>query len=210
MTSLWWYVARSSGLVAWALSAAAVLWGLALSTRALGRRPRAPWLLDLHRFLGGLTVVFVAVHLFGLLLDPWVSFGPLQFVVPFSSSWNPVAVSFGVVALYLLVAIEVTSLLRRHIPKQWWKGVHLSSYAMYALATVHLLTAGTDRHSPVLVGTVLTTVAAVVGFTAYRVLGPSRHQRLGAGAVPSRTVPDRSAPTPVEPVPDRRPVPAGR
>ena len=30
-----WYVARSAGLVAWALLAASVLWGLALSTKIL-------------------------------------------------------------------------------------------------------------------------------------------------------------------------------
>jgi len=57
-TQVWWFVARSSGIVAWALSALAVLWGMALSSRALGRRPPAPWLLDVHRFLGGLTVAW--------------------------------------------------------------------------------------------------------------------------------------------------------
>ena len=45
-----------------ALAAASVLWGMALSTRALGARPKAPWLLDLHRFLGGMTVLFVGAH----------------------------------------------------------------------------------------------------------------------------------------------------
>ena len=74
-TKVWWYVARSAGIVAWGLSALAVLWGLALATRALGRKPPAPWLLDVHRFLGALTVVFVVVHLVGLAFDPWASFG---------------------------------------------------------------------------------------------------------------------------------------
>ncbi len=174
MTSLWWYVARSSGLVAWGLLAASVLWGLALSTRALGPRPKANWLLDLHRFLGGLSVVFVAVHLVGLALDPWVEIGVRQVLVPFASSWNPVAVAWGVVALYVLAAVEVTSLLRRRIPKRWWKGVHLSSYGLYAVATLHLLTAGTDRHSPTLLWAVVTATATIVALTAYRVLGPGK------------------------------------
>ncbi|MSW45983.1 MAG: ferredoxin-NADPH reductase, partial [Actinobacteria bacterium] len=52
-TKVWWYVSRSAGIVGWALCAASVLWGMALSTRALGRKPSAPWLLDLHRFIGG-------------------------------------------------------------------------------------------------------------------------------------------------------------
>ena len=177
MTSLWWYIARSSGVVAWALLALSVLWGLALSTRALGARPRANWLLDLHRFLGGLAVVFVGVHLVGLALDPWVEIGVTQMLVPFSSSWNPVAVAWGVVALYLLAAVEITSLLRRRIPRTWWKGVHLSSYGLYAVATVHLLTAGTDRHSPVLLWAVIGATTAIVFSTAYRVMGPGRAGR---------------------------------
>jgi hypothetical protein len=69
-TKVWWYVSRSAGIVGWALCAASVLWGMALSTRALGRKPSAPWLLDLHRFIGGLAVTFVGVHLVSLMLDP--------------------------------------------------------------------------------------------------------------------------------------------
>ena len=61
-TQLWWYVARAGGLVSWALLAATVLWGLSLSSKVFGRRPRPAWLLDLHRYLGGLAVVFVGVH----------------------------------------------------------------------------------------------------------------------------------------------------
>jgi DMSO/TMAO reductase YedYZ heme-binding membrane subunit len=180
VTSLWWYIARSSGIVAWGLLALSVLWGLALSTRALGARPRANWLLDLHRFLGGLAVAFVGVHLVGLALDPWVEIGVTQILVPFSSSWNPVAVAWGVVALYLLAAIELTSLLRRHLPKQWWKGIHLSSYGLYAVATIHLLTAGTDRHSPALLWTVVGSSAAIAFFTVYRVAGPGKAASVGS------------------------------
>ena len=88
-SQVWWHVARASGIVAWALAAATVLWGLALSTRALGPRPRAPWLLDLHRFLGGLTVVFVAVHLIGLWADSYVTFGYTELFVPMASAWRP-------------------------------------------------------------------------------------------------------------------------
>ncbi len=174
MSSFPWYVARSAGLVSWGLLALSVLWGLALSTRALGRRPRAPWLLDLHRFLGGLAVIFVGVHLVGLVFDSWVEIGLRQMLVPFTSSWNPLAVSWGVVALYLLAAIELTSLLRSRIPKRWWKGVHMSSYGLYVVGTIHMLTAGTDRHSAALLWTVAGTTAAIVFFTIYRIIGPGK------------------------------------
>jgi predicted ferric reductase len=173
-TQIWWFTARAGGLVAWALSALAVLWGLALSTRALGRKPRAPWLLDLHRFLGGLSVIFVLVHLVALWADSYVQFSLTQLLVPFASTYKTWAVAWGVVAFYLLVAVELTSLVMKRLPKQLWKGVHFSSYAMYLFATVHLLTAGTDSRVPALRWSVIATIGAVVFFTVYRIIGPGR------------------------------------
>jgi predicted ferric reductase len=171
---LWWYVARSSGLVAWALAAMAVLWGLALSTRALGNKPKAPWLLDLHRFIGGLTVVFVAVHLVALWADSYVEFGLADLFVPLVTSWRTSAVAWGIVAFYLLLAVEVTSLLMKRLPKRLWKGVHFSSYALYVFATAHLLMAGTDAEETWVVWLVWASVGATLFFTVYRVIGPGK------------------------------------
>jgi DMSO/TMAO reductase YedYZ heme-binding membrane subunit len=174
-SQFWWHLSRASGIVSWALAASAVLWGLALSTRALGSRPRAPWLLDLHRFLGGLTIVFVAVHLVGLWADSYVTFGLAELFVPMASPWRPDAVAWGVVALYLLLAVEVTSLLMRRIPKRLWHSVHLLSYGVFAAGTIHLFTAGTDATNPALRWAAAVTVAATVFFLVYRLVGPGRH-----------------------------------
>jgi len=184
MSSLPWYVARSAGIVSWGLLALSVIWGLALSTRALGKRPRANWLLDLHRFLGGLAVIFVGVHLVGLAFDHWVDIGLRQMLVPFTSSWNPLAVSWGVVGLYLLLAIELTSLVRKRIPKRFWKGVHLTSYGLYVVATVHMFTAGTDAGSQYLQWAAVGATAVIVFFTAFRVMGPDKVES-AAGGQPS-------------------------
>jgi predicted ferric reductase len=142
-----WYVARAAGLVSWALLAAATLWGLALSTRALGDRPRANWLLDLHRWLGGTALAFTGVHVVALLADQYVHFGLVEILVPFTSSWHPVAVAWGVVAFYLLLAVELTSLARHRLSKRAWRRVHTASFALFVVATIHGLTAGTDTRS---------------------------------------------------------------
>ena len=84
-----WYVARASGMVALALLAASVAWGLLFGTRLLQGRPSPKWLLDLHRFLGGLSVSFTAVHVAALVADDYVSFGPTDILVPFASAWRP-------------------------------------------------------------------------------------------------------------------------
>jgi predicted ferric reductase len=143
-TQAWWYLARASGYVAWGLVTSSVIAGLLLTTRVTNGRPRPAWILDLHRFLAGTAVIFTALHIGGLVADTYVHFGPADILVPLASHWRPAPVALGVIALYLLGAIEVTSLLMRRLPRRLWHGVHLTSYVLFWLATFHLLTAGTD------------------------------------------------------------------
>jgi predicted ferric reductase len=173
---LWWYTARASGVVAWGLVTASVLWGLALASR-LVRRPKPPWVLDVHRFLGGASVVFVAVHVVALSLDPYVGFGPADLLVPMASPWKPGAVAWGIVALYLLVAVEVTSLMMRKLPRKLWRAVHLTSFAVFAGTTVHAVEAGSDATDAVMQWFGLLSVA-LVGFLAmFRVIADRRVPR---------------------------------
>lgn len=170
MTSITWQIARASGIVAWALITAAVIWGLLLSTRLLGGRPTPRWIADLHRFLGGLSVIFVATHLIGLAFDGYLHFGPVQLLVPFTSTWKPTEVALGITAGYLLVAVELTSLARHRISRQAWKAVHLTSYALFWLVTVHGLTAGTDTRNPLLWAAYAAAAASVLFLTLTRIL----------------------------------------
>ncbi len=181
-----WYVARATGIVAWALLTVAVVWGLLLSTRLFGRRPRPPWLLDLHRFLGGLALTFTGLHVTALIADTTTSFGPAEVLVPFTSSWKPGPVALGVVAFHLLLAVEVTSLAMRRIPRRWWRSVHATSFAAFWLATTHLVVAGTDAADPALLLAALAAAGAVAFLTAYRLLA-DRHRRPAPRApVPAR------------------------
>ena len=166
---LWWYVARSGGIVAWALLAASVLWGLALSTKVTAGGPRPNWILDLHRFLGGLALIFTGVHVVALVLDSYVHFGLTEILVPFSSAWHPAAVAWGVIGLYLLVAVELTSLARKRISKRMWRMTHFLSFPLFLMTTVHALTAGTDRSTFLLRSSVVAVSALVTGLTFVRV-----------------------------------------
>ena len=156
-----WYVARSSGVVAWALILVTIVWGLLLATRVLGRKPAPAWLLSLHRYLGALTCVFVGVHVGAVLLDSYTSFSLVNVLVPFTGTWHPLAVAWGIVGMYLLAAIQITSLLRHRMSNRAWHAVHLLSYFLFAMVTIHMLTAGTDAKAllassaTVLAGTVV-------------------------------------------------------
>jgi DMSO/TMAO reductase YedYZ heme-binding membrane subunit len=174
---IWWYLARATGLVAWALAVGSLLLGLALATRAMGPKPKGPWLLDLHRWLGGLAVLFTAAHIGSLIADSYVTFDLVDALVPFAAEWKPGAVAWGVVAFWLMLAIEVTSLLMRRIPKRVWRAVHLSSYGLAVTATLHGVTAGTDVGHPAVAWTVLGAIAAASFFVAYRRFAPKKAAR---------------------------------
>ena len=79
-----------------------MVWGLWLSGRIRPFGARPAWILDLHRFLGGLATIFVGVHVASILLDSYTSFGLTDVLVPFASAWHPIAVAWGVVAFYVL------------------------------------------------------------------------------------------------------------
>ena len=177
--ALAWYVARAAGLVAWALAASSVLGGFALSGRFFSRKRVPPaWLADLHRAVGGLSVVFSAVHVVALLLDDYVEFSLVDVLVPFAAHWRPTAVALGVVALYLLIAVELSSLLRRRLPTTWWRRLHLLSVPLFGVGTAHLVSAGTDAAHPVVQAAVYASVAAFVVLSVFRVLSrPPRTAR---------------------------------
>jgi predicted ferric reductase len=179
---LWWYVARSGGIVAWALLAGSVLWGLALSTKVMRGRPRPNWILDLHRFLGGMALLFTGIHVGSLILDSYVHFGLVEVLVPFTGTWHPAAVAWGVISLYLLAAIELTSLLRKRISKRAWRLTHYLSFPLFLLTTVHALSAGTDRSTFLLRAMVAVVTALVTALTFVRLNKSERHDLLTSPA----------------------------
>jgi DMSO/TMAO reductase YedYZ heme-binding membrane subunit len=168
MNDVAWYLARAAGITSWLLVTASVLCGLLLPLR-LTRRPSPQRMLEVHRFLGGTAAAFVGIHVLSLLLDPVARLDLGAVLVPFASWWQPVAVAFGVVALWLLLAVEATSLLRRHLPRRGWRAVHLASYVVFGASTVHALAAGSDAGLTLFAWTVRLVTVVVVALTALRV-----------------------------------------
>jgi predicted ferric reductase len=175
-----WYVARSAGVLAWALASASIIWGLALSTRLIRRRGAPAWLLDLHRFLGVLTIVAVGVHLLGLWADSFVYFGWREMFVPMGSEWRPVAVLWGVVATYCLIAIQLTSWAMRRLPRKLWHSVHMTSAVVFVASTVHAFQAGTDAMNTLVQWLAFTGTIVIWFFLVFRVLADRRSKRPAA------------------------------
>lgn len=199
-STILWYVARAGGLIAWALLALSVLWGLALSTKVMRGRPRPAWLLDLHRFLGALALVFTVVHVTTISLDTYVHFGPIEVLVPFTGTWHPVAVAWGILGFYALLAVEATSLLRRRLSRRAWRSTHYLAFPLFALTTIHALSAGTDRHTLAVRVAMFGAVGLVLALTGMRLAQSGRQVK----------PPSPVAPAPVAPAPVAQAVGAGR
>lgn len=145
---VWWYATRAAGLMTWTTATASVVFGLLVSTRAVRART-GPWFLDLHRFLGGVSLVFLAAHLGSLWADTYVEFGVEEIFVPGSSPWKTEAIAWGIVAAYMLFAVQVSSLLRSQIGNKLWRVIHFLSFAAMVAGSYHAWTAGSDVDNPV-------------------------------------------------------------
>lgn len=172
-----WYINRSAGLVAWALLSGSTIFGLLLSSKLLGRRVRPNWLLDLHRGLSGLSVIFVGVHVAGAIGDNYIHFGAADVLVPFASGWRAGAMAWGVVGMYLLAAVEISSLLRRHLSKAAWRRIHFLSFPLFVSATAHGITAGTELGTKYGIIAAAVVIAAVGALTAMRVVDEAEQPR---------------------------------
>ena len=167
---IWWYVSRAAGIVAWLMLTASVLWGVLLATDLFPAWRRPAWILSMHRWLAGLTIFFLAGHLGSLLADRSVHFRVVDVLVPYASTWRPTAIAVGVVAIYVLVAVEVTALAMRRLSKKWWRDIHLASYWVFWGACIHAALAGTDTSKPLYTVTFLVALAAIAFAASYRAL----------------------------------------
>lgn len=166
----WWFLTRSSGIVAWVMLTLSVIWGIVLSTKAFPEQRRPLWLLAVHRWLGGLTMAFLAIHLVALVADSYVQFGLADITVPYATDWKPGAIALGILGMWLLVAVELTSLAMRKLPRKVWRGIHLASYVAFWMAAMHAAFAGTDATAPLYQLTAVATIAAVGWALVYRIM----------------------------------------
>ena len=92
-----------------------------------------------------LVLVFVALHVGTTVLDTFVSIPVIAVFVPFASSYKTFWLGLGTIALDLLLALLVTSLLRGRLGYRSWRRVHWIAYACWPIGLAHGLGTGTDR-----------------------------------------------------------------
>lgn len=158
-----WYASRGAGLVSLVLFTATMLLGISGVARvATARWPRFV-LAQLHRNVSLLAVAFVAVHVLTAVVDGYVDIGWEDIVIPFGAAYEPFWLGLGTVALDLVAAMVVTSLLRARLTLRVWRRVHLAAYACWPIAVTHGLgIGGVDSTVGWVLAVVLSCIAAVI------------------------------------------------
>ena len=204
----YWWISRSTGIIAWAVLTLSVIWGLALTTRLLGKFPKPAWMLDLHKHFASLASILVGVHVVSLMLDGYARFSLSDILIPMHTQWKPGPIAWGVVSLYVLIAVQGTSLAKRHMPLKIWRMLHFLSYPLWALATAHFITAGTDAYEPVFAYTVIGTTILISALTLGRLLSPRAARVPSAASASASAAAAASAAAPVSATPSAAPASA--
>jgi hypothetical protein len=183
-----WFLIRGSGIAAYALLAAATVWGLLVSTKLLGRAVKAKGLTWFHESLGLAAVIATGIHLCGLVADDYVHFGPADLFVPGASSWRPLAVAFGITAFYGLVVVAGSFYVKQWIGQRSWRAIHFLSFGCFVAATAHGIMAGSDVGNGYVVAMYAGGSAAVGLLLVVRVVQSAvaaTPRRIAGAAVPS-------------------------
>lgn len=187
-----WDIARAGGFTAYGLLTLAVFVGLALSLR--WQTNRWPRIInsELHNFLTLLALIFTGVHVLAVAVDAYTAFGLSELLVPLASHYRPLWMAFGIVGLYLGLAIGLSTWLRPRIGYLWWRRFHVLTLVLYGLVTIHGIATGSDSRTWWGLGIYLASLVAVsipLAFRLFPELGAPQHS----------VAPERSQPAPPTP-----------
>ncbi len=143
-----WYLTRATGLVSLIVLSATVVVGTVASVGwTTDRWPRF-LSQSVHRNLSLFCLALIGIHVASTVGDGYVPIGLADAVIPFRSPYRPIWVGLGALALDMLLAVAITSALRRRIGVAAWRGVHWLAYACWPIAALHGLGSGSDARLP--------------------------------------------------------------
>lgn len=177
-----WYLTRSTGVVGLLLLTLAVALGVVDVRRV--STPRWPrFVLDtLHRNVSLLAMAFLAVHVLTSILDSFAPIALVDSVIPFVGSYRPFWLGLGALSLDMLVAVTITSLLRRRLGFASWRAVHWLTYASWPIALLHSFGTGSDVKSGWLLALSILCLLSVLAAVLARVIAARPEHLRARGA----------------------------
>jgi methionine sulfoxide reductase heme-binding subunit len=162
-----WLAARATGIVAFLLLTAQVVFGLVLShphNKTTWRLSKLvfPW----HDHLWVFVTAFAAGHIVSLVADPKAHVGILGAFIPGLSQYRSVPVALGTLSLYAFLITALTARQTRLLPAGRWLTLHRLAIGIFAVTWVHGMLAGTD--SDLLRPVYILAAIVVIEAAAYR------------------------------------------
>ncbi|MBV8085197.1 MAG: ferric reductase-like transmembrane domain-containing protein [Chloroflexi bacterium] len=144
---LFWELSRTTGMVAYLLLFANVCLGLSVRTNFLSESVPRWRAFDLHRLTALMATALVAAHVFTLLGDHFIGFTLPQLLLPGASSYRQLPVAAGIVGFYTLLIVVGSFYVRRFTGNRFWRKLHYVTFALFFLALVHGIFAGSDNEA---------------------------------------------------------------
>ena len=188
-----WVLLRAAGIGAYVALWLSVVWGLVATTGVVKSRISKPSANHFHAFVATTGLVLLGVHLSLLLIDTYMPFTVSDVLIPMRSTFRPVAITAGVLAMYGMVLLIVSSWMRSKLSTRLWRAIHLLSVPAFLLALLHGVFTGTDTERPWMVA--MYAVTGVIAFFLVVVRGLTADYRPPRPAAPART----SKPEPATP-----------
>jgi hypothetical protein len=173
--------------------------------------------------------VVLVVHIITSVLDGFAPITLLDGVFPFVSGYRPLWLGLGTLSFDLILAIAITSLIRRRLGYRTWRAVHWLAYASWPVAVLHGLGTGTDVKQWWMLGLTVICIVAVlaavwariarvssehsmmrapatalavitpIGLAIFTLAGPLQKGWARKAGTPSSLLPHAPAPAPVQP-----------
>ncbi|HCU70462.1 MAG TPA: hypothetical protein DIC35_01755, partial [Candidatus Moranbacteria bacterium] len=139
-----WYISRASGLMAYFLLWWVMFFGLAIRTPILKSVFVPIFSLEIHCWLSLQSLFFVFFHAGSLLVDKYLNFNVWDIIVPFHSQTYTSEIALGILGLYLMAVLIITSYFKNIISQKIWRSIHWMNIVLFAIVTIHAFFIGTD------------------------------------------------------------------
>jgi sulfoxide reductase heme-binding subunit YedZ len=148
LNQFFWAMERAAGFTAYGLLTITVILGTVTHSGVWDKWKLRSVMSHVHQFVALLFIPFVALHVWGILQDKSVPFSWGQVLLPLQATYRPIPVGFGILSLYGVLVLILSSALRRYIGGKVWRALHALSFPVFILVTLHALLAGTDSARP--------------------------------------------------------------
>jgi sulfoxide reductase heme-binding subunit YedZ len=143
-----WILLRAAGIGAYIALFLSVAWGLVSTTGVVTKRVSKASSNTFHAVVASTGLALLAAHIAMLVFDRFMPFAVLDVLVPMRSTYRPIAITLGILAMYAATVVVVTSWVRGRMATKVWRAIHLLAVPAFVLAMLHGVFAGTDTDRP--------------------------------------------------------------